>query len=245
MYKAVKIIVFVVFLFAVFFLFSNEIEDFLNEKITFSYEPVPISDDLILEEVNRERALVGASALVVEESLVLVAQKKLEDMFSNDYFEHTSPDGIEVNHLADDVGYEFILIGENLLQGRFEDEKDVVQAWMDSPGHRKNILNEKYMETGVASAYGDFLGVELLMSVQVFAVPFSACPDVDRSLRASIEEKEEIIDQLRSKIEGEENIPEYNGLVDQYNEVVSRITDLIAEYNRQIEIQEDCFSHFR
>lgn len=239
MNKAVKIIVFVAFLFAAFYFFGDYAKDI------FSYKQVKITDVLIIEEVNKQRETEGISPLIAEESLFLVAEKKLEDMFFNNYFEHASLEGKEVDDLADEVGYEFILVGENLLQGRFEDEKDVVQAWMDSPGHRKNILNEKYTETGVASGYGDFLGVELFMSVQVFATPASVCPQIDKSILPQIEEKEDQIDELRVRIESEDNIPRYNDLVNQHNDIVSRITSLIEEYNRQIEIQEECFSHFR
>ncbi len=239
MYKAVKILVSVVFLFFALFFLADQLRE------SFSYERPQIDDYLILEEVNQRRTLVEASELSMSKELITVAEKKLEDMFYQNYFEHTSPDGKDVDHLAKEVGYEFILIGENLLQGRFDNEEDVVQAWMDSPGHRENILNERYMETGIASRYGDFLGKELFMSVQVFAVPLDTCPEVDDALLKRIENKEDLIDDLRSRMENEDNITRYNNLVDQYNDTVSRITAVIEEYNAQIEAKKNCFSQFR
>jgi uncharacterized protein YkwD len=53
--------------------------------------------------------------------------------------------------LAKKVNYEYVVVGENLAEGDFTSDADLVKGWMDSPGHRANILNTKYEEIGIAS----------------------------------------------------------------------------------------------
>ena len=66
-------------------------------------------------------------------------------------FEHTSPSGVDPGKLVQSYGYDYIVAGENLILGNFSSEKEVVQDWMNSPGHRANILNGSYKRTGVAA----------------------------------------------------------------------------------------------
>jgi uncharacterized protein YkwD len=93
-------------------------------------------------------------------------------MFENQYFAHESPTGEKVSDLAKKFGYDFLLIGENLAMGNFSSDEDLVLAWMESPGHRENILNEKYQEIGVAVKKGIFEGKEVWIAVQHFGLPF-------------------------------------------------------------------------
>jgi len=57
------------------------------------------------------------------------------------YFAYNSPSGVGVDDLAGNFGYKFIAIGENLALGNFENDEVLLQGWMNSPGHRENILN--------------------------------------------------------------------------------------------------------
>src|SRR3990167_5043216 len=81
--------------------------------------------------------------------LEAAALAKAQDMFNKQYFEHVSPSGLDPGTLVKNAGYEYILSGENLILGNFKDEQELVQAWMDSPGHRANILNERFVDIGV------------------------------------------------------------------------------------------------
>ena len=96
-------------------------------------------------------------------------------MFEKEYFEHKSPSGIGASDIAHDVGYEFILVGENIALGNFDGDEALVQAWMDSPGHRANILNKRYTEIGIAAEKGLYQGKMMWLAVQIFARPMSLC----------------------------------------------------------------------
>ncbi|HYC34592.1 MAG TPA: CAP domain-containing protein, partial [Candidatus Paceibacterota bacterium] len=131
---------------------------------------------VIVTETNNQRKANGLSELGVNELLTRAAQMKLDDMFKNQYFEHESPDGKGPGEVAEAAGYRFLTVGENLALGSFADEKDLVQAWMDSPGHRANILGTQFTEIGIAAKKGMFKGEEVWIAVQEFGKPLSACP---------------------------------------------------------------------
>jgi len=103
----------------------------------------------ILTETNRHRAEFNLKPLTLNPALSNVADVKAADLFSQQYFEHVSPDGIGVADLVAQVDYDYLLVGENLALGNFESDADLVQAWMDSPGHRANILKAGFTEVGL------------------------------------------------------------------------------------------------
>lgn len=184
------------------------------------------------------------------------AALKLQDMFEKQYFAHVSPSGIRATDLLKEVGYNFIVSGENLALGNFKDDKDLVQGWMDSPGHRENVLNERYQEIGVAVSKGIYEGEQTWLAVQVFGLPLSFCPEPDKSLQIrievyknQIEGLQKIINSLKIEIEAmhpkrgvvyNQKIREYNNFVDQYNELVEKTKDMILEFNTQIELFNEC-----
>ncbi|MHB8111125.1 MAG: CAP domain-containing protein [Syntrophorhabdaceae bacterium] len=59
-------------------------------------------------------------------------------------------------------------LGENIAKGWYLNDKEIVDGWMQSPGHRKNILNRDYTDIGVAIIKGTFDGIECMIGVQVF-----------------------------------------------------------------------------
>jgi len=125
----------------------------------------------IIEETNFQRMLSSISPLQeLKESQLLnkAAAAKAQDMFKNQYFEHVSPSGVGPGDLAQNYGYEYILVGENLILGNFSSEKELVQDWMNSPGHRANILNNRFTEIGVAIIKGTYKGDTVWIGVQEF-----------------------------------------------------------------------------
>jgi uncharacterized protein YkwD len=108
----------------------------------------------VIALTNQERRNGGVGKLTANTKLTKAAEMKLKDMFDRQYFEHISPDGKGPSYLAQKAGYEYIVIGENLALGNFKNDAALVQAWMDSPGHRENILNYRYSEIGVAVGQG-------------------------------------------------------------------------------------------
>ena len=210
----------------------------------------------VMKWTNIHRAEAGLAALSENSQLNTAARLRVQDMFERQYFEHVSPTGGNIGTLLDGVAYRYIVVGENLALGNYENDQALVRAWMDSPGHRANILNSRFTEIGVAVVQGTFEGKKTWLAVQAFALPLSACPQADESLKNQINALESQIAQL--KIQADiiltelENMrpkrgPEYNQKVDEYNALVRQINDfiavlktLIAQYNEQVRIFNAC-----
>ena len=108
---------------------------------------------------NAERAKAGCGPLSVNATLTAVAQAHSQDMATNDYFDHNSQDGRTPFDRMTAAGYRYSTAAENIAAGQ-RTPQDVMTAWMNSPGHRANILNCALKEIGVgyatdsASRYG-------------------------------------------------------------------------------------------
>jgi len=209
----------------------------------------------IIKETNERRLRFEDNSLEENSLLNEIAEKKLDKMFEEGYFAHVSPDGVGVGDIAEEMGYKFLLIGDNLAKGNYRDDKDVVGDWMDSPGHRKNILDHRYREIGVAAKKGEFEDRDVWIAIQVFGMPTWACPEVDENLLTKVENKKaeaERMEERRERLKTEidevergseehiEKVEEYNTLVREYNALVSSLGELIDEYNYQIELREEC-----
>lgn len=108
------------------------------------------SVDAIVEAMNSERASKGLRPLRLNATLSAAAADRVEDMLSKRYFAHVSPDGTQPFVWAKRRGYDYRTIGENLAVGY--GGAAVVRGWMNSPGHRANILGRAFDEVGVAIA---------------------------------------------------------------------------------------------
>lgn len=217
----------------------------------------------IVAETNLQRKNNGLPALTANAELNAAAAAKVKDMFANQYFEHLSPSGAGPGQFAKDAGYVYIMVGENLAMGNYEDDKAVIQAWMASPGHRENILSEDFLEIGVAVAQGTLNGEKTWLAVQEFGKPRSACPSTDETLRAQIAADEErlktlknLTDQIKTsfdaapKLKTQEEVDAYNAEVDRYNEMVVEINQLIEKiqgevtvYNGQVQATNACIGN--
>lgn len=125
---------------------------------------------VIQEDANMIRQTQRLSPLVLNRTLQVAAQMKADDMAKNHYFAHESPEGKTPWYWIDQAGYDYGYAGENLAIN-FYDSKDAVDAWMNSPTHRENLLSANYSETGIAMAQGEYEGKEAVFIVQVFASP--------------------------------------------------------------------------
>jgi len=201
---------------------------------------------------NVQRQQNGLPPLLANVTLDHIAQAKAQDMFDLQYFEHESPVGKGVGDLADEFGYEYLAIGENLALGNYASEQALVQAWMDSPGHKANILNEKYREIGIAVAKGNFEGQEVWLAVQTFGLALSVCPVPEESVKNEIEikklelrELQILLDVIKEELEKrgqayQDKVDQFNGLVEQYNATILKTQALIAGYNIQVEVFNQC-----
>jgi len=102
----------------------------------------------VVELTNAERAKNGLAPLEIYNPLMKVAHAKSQDMASNNYFSHTSPTYGSPFDQIKAAGITYSAAGENIAQGQRTPE-EVVQAWMNSEGHRANILNANFTHIGV------------------------------------------------------------------------------------------------
>ena len=116
-------------------------------------------EEEILRLTNEERAAEGLSPLSYDTKLRTIAAGHSADMLENDYFSHDDQDGCSSSCRASDAGYRWRAIGENIymMSGfKLSAEKaaaKVVDGWMDSPGHKANILGNSFTESGVGVVY--------------------------------------------------------------------------------------------
>ena len=102
----------------------------------------------VVRLVNEERAGYGLQALTEDWELSRVARYKSQDMKDNKYFSHTSPTYGSPFEMMKNFGLSYRYAGENIAMGQ-RTPKEVVNAWMNSKGHRENILNGSYKKIGV------------------------------------------------------------------------------------------------
>ncbi len=210
---------------------------FKNES-PFSGLPGPLSgpisssraENLDIKEIikwtNYYRNQNGVTSLFENTKLDGAAEAKTKDMFLLQYFEHTSPTGKTASDLVTASGYSYKYVGENLALGDFQNEKDLVDAWMASEGHRKNILNPDYKEIGVAAILDNYQGRETWISVQEFGTKMPNCSAPSDSLKKQIDEGKSKNEQAENLYqEAEALIAAGNAKIKQGNEIFSSTGD--------------------
>jgi uncharacterized protein YkwD len=105
--------------------------------------------DALITLINKERFDRKLEPLKKNSLLMMSAKLKAEDMVRNKYFEHISETGIQPWFFAEKVGYQYETFGENIAEKYFS-ANSVHKAFMDSKGHRVNILNKEFRDVGVA-----------------------------------------------------------------------------------------------
>lgn len=120
--------------------------------VTVAQADVAIAQE-ILRLVNVERRRVNARPLVLNDKLTAAAQRHAQDMATSRRMSHTGSDGSTMRSRIDATQYNWSTIGENVAMGQ-PTAAAVMAAWMNSPGHRQNILNPAFTELGVGYATG-------------------------------------------------------------------------------------------
>ena len=108
----------------------------------------------VVDLVNQERQKQGLKPLTLNKKLSDVARAKSKDMMDKGYFDHNSPTYGSPFDMMKQFGIEYTTAGENIAKGQ-QSPEDVMNAWMNSDGHRKNILNPDFTEIGVGYVKGD------------------------------------------------------------------------------------------
>ena len=129
-----------------------------------------ILPSVLVSHTNETRSDLNIPILTTSEKLEQAAQLKVNDMAKRGYFSHISPEGQQPWYFLDLVDYQYDAAGENLAVN-FVDSNDVHRAWMKSPTHKKNIVQTKFTEIGIATAEGKYKGKDVIFVVQFFGTP--------------------------------------------------------------------------
>lgn len=106
-----------------------------------------ISSSALLEKTNKERVNNNLNRLQISTLLERAAQTKADDMKKRNYWAHQTPDGKDPWIFIAATGYNYAKAGENLAYG-FNDSETIVEGWLNSPSHRKNMLDRNFSEVG-------------------------------------------------------------------------------------------------
>lgn len=153
-----------------------------------------ITKSNLIQMTNNARQSSGLAPVTENAVLDNAAYLKAKDMLDKGYFAHYSPTGVTPWYWVTLAGYNYKSAGENLAVGFYESGQ-VHQAWMNSPGHAKNILNPKYQEMGIAVLQGNFQGSQTTLVVQFFGTKQVALAPVQTP-------------QPETKVVEEQSIPE-------------------------------------
>ncbi|MEX0311249.1 MAG: CAP domain-containing protein [Tateyamaria sp.] len=112
------------------------------------------ADSTVLEAINQERSAQDRAPLVYDARLEMAARAHAEDMVRAGFFSHTGSDGSDLAQRLKRAGYAGCFGAENIAAGQ-RNLAEVMQSWMQSRGHRRNILHRKAQAVGVARADGN------------------------------------------------------------------------------------------
>ncbi|QQS61672.1 MAG: hypothetical protein IPN70_01950 [Candidatus Moraniibacteriota bacterium] len=164
-------------------------------------ENILITAEDVLKSVNESRIFYNTQVLSFDEELNKAAEMKATDMFERQYFSHDTPTGEDPWYWIERAGYEYRYAGENLAI-HFKNADSQHKAWMESPLHKKNILNEQYHDTGIAVREGLFEGVNTIITVQLFGTRRN---EVVSGVSASYKKEEQNIHETGKEISDAEN----------------------------------------
>nr|WP_207753399.1 SafA/ExsA family spore coat assembly protein [Sporosalibacterium faouarense] len=137
-----------------------------GQKINIpNIDDVKALENEVIRLVNIERSKQGLELLTANWQLSRVARYKSTDMRDKNYFSHTSPTYGSPFQMMEDFGLRFSAAGENIAMGQ-RTAQEVMNAWMNSPGHRSNILSPSFSEIGVGVSvdkYGRYYWTQMFM----------------------------------------------------------------------------------
>jgi len=160
----------------------------------------------VIELMNQARKTKGLEELQINDKLSRAASDKAEDMISNNYFAHNSPNGITPWFWFEKNKYDYTYAGENLAMD-FQTAEKQQQSWMESESHRKNILNPNYQEVGIAVKQGMINGHLTIVTVQEFGArtDFVMSPQPANKLLSDLA-PEKVLGSQQNKIILPENV---------------------------------------
>jgi Uncharacterized protein with SCP/PR1 domains len=158
-------------------LFAVVLGIFLLPKTAFM---ASITPDRIIALTNDERAQVGLNTLTINDQLTSAAEAKAQAILDNQVFDHTI-NGRKFSSWIRATGYQYEMVGENLAID-FVSSEGVVRAWMNSPEHRANLLENSYTDVGVGIAEGKFQGENTIVVAELFGDPLYKNPPIPANI---------------------------------------------------------------
>lgn len=128
-----------------------------------------ITPEKLIELTNQERKAAGLNSLTANQLLTQAAILKGQAIIETNAFKHTINDK-KFSAWIRDAGYNYSYVGENLAID-FTTSEGIIEAWENSPSHKKNLLNPYYQEIGISAIPGKFQGQDTVVVVQVFGAP--------------------------------------------------------------------------
>jgi uncharacterized protein YkwD len=149
------------FLIVLMLVFSSvdQRKDVVAESSSYSYAD-SIDKEKLLQLINDARAngvtcegtyYPPVPEITWNDALETAAQQHCNDMLQHRYFSHTGSDGSDAGSRMEQAGYRWKFFGENIGMG-YKNEQEVVDGWLHSPGHCKNIMDKNFKEMGIARA---------------------------------------------------------------------------------------------
>lgn len=197
------------------YLFVAVMMVFVNKQTGFFSNVLGVATDIttnkLLEYTNAERQKAGLSPLSINAKLTEAAQKKASNMIQNDYWAHFGPHGESPWDFIKQSGYQYEYAGENLAKN-FLFSQNVVDAWMNSPTHRENLLRKDYSEVGFAVINGMLGGEETTLVVQMFGSPVAQAV-TDTVPVVQQEQTVPVVQTAPPKVLGQENTTQTRAMV--------------------------------
>lgn len=216
---------------------------------SWSLFPRALTPEEVVRYTNEYRGAHGLAPLTINPALNTAAQARAGDMKTHGYFAHHNPStGEGPSEAIEDAGYAARVSAENIAKGNWRSDRALVQAWIDSPGHRVNILNPEVREIGIGLLRDGGLASSRpfahLYAVQLFGKPLADCgePPSDRDraairevegrlelLSARLGDRRNELDKLQSRIDRSSSHAERNPLIERRNQHVTEFNQLVAE----------------
>ena len=214
-----------------------------------AFFPKPLSPEEVVRYTNEFRSAHGLPPLTVNPALHAAAQARAVDMKTHQYFAHHNPNtGKGPSEAIEAVGYVAKVSAENIAKGSWRSDRALVQGWIDSPGHRANILNPEVREIGIGLVRDGGIAagrpVAHLYAVQLFGRPLSDCgerpserdsaaiQEVDARLQLlneRLRDRRRELDALQARIDRANDHTERNRLIRTRNQHVGEFNQLVAE----------------
>lgn len=151
-----------------------------------------ISPGEVIRLTNIQRTGIGLAPVTENSILNAAAIAKGNDMLAKGYWAHFAPDGTSPWSFFLNFGYKYQYAGENLARD-FSSANGAINAWMDSPTHKENILNPHYKEVGIGVVEGKLGGTDTTIIVQFFGSPQTNAPSIPLAKAENFEARKTIL----------------------------------------------------